>query len=253
MQNKRDERTLEAGQIYYKQFNEEIRNLVKDGVTQFTIKNCHGQRYIGIAMEGDLVFDIYGVPGQDLAAFMRGPYIRVHNNAQDGVGNTMDGGRIVIEGLAGDVLGYAMRGGEIFVHGDVGYRVGIHMKAYLEHQPKIVIGGKAGDFLGEYMAGGIILLLGMFSGKPDAPVAGRSLGTGMHGGVIYVRGKVHQEQLGSGLHAQPVDSEDLKVIKELTNEYAKELKLDSKEILSENFVKIRPFSHRPYGNLYVPC
>ncbi|WP_319466890.1 hypothetical protein [uncultured Pseudodesulfovibrio sp.] len=253
MTAKRKKKTLSAKGTYYKQFNEEIRALVKDGVTDFVIKDCNGQRYIATALEGDLRFDVHGVPGQDLAAFMRGPYVRIHNNAQDGVGNTMDEGRIVIEGLAGDVIGYAMRGGEIFIQGDVGYRVGIHMKAYLDHQPKIVIGGKAGDFLGEYMAGGIILLLGMFSGKPDAPVAGRSLGTGMHGGVIYVRGEVPEGQLGPGLHAQPCDSEDLKVIEELAKDYAKELKLDSKEIMSENFVKIRPFSHRPYANLYVPC
>jgi glutamate synthase domain-containing protein 3 len=253
MTTKRKQATLVAGRTYYKQFNEEIRTLVRDGVTDFVITGCNGQRYLATALEGDLSFDIYGVPGQDLAAFMRGPRIRIHNNAQDGVGNTMDGGRIIIEGIAGDVIGYAMRGGEIFIKGDVGYRVGIHMKAYLDHQPRIVVGGKAGDFLGEYMAGGIILLLGMFSDKPDAPVAGRSLGTGMHGGVIYVRGQVPEHQLGPGLHAQPVDSEDLKVIGALVEDYAKELKLDSKEIMSENFVKIRPFSHRPYGNLYVPC
>jgi glutamate synthase domain-containing protein 3 len=248
-----NKKTLVAKRTYYKQFNEEIRALVKDGITHFTIKECNGQRYIATAMEGNIKFDIYGVPGQDLGAFMRGPQIHIHNNAQDGVGNTMDGGRIIIEGLAGDVIGYAMRGGDIFIRGDVGYRVGIHMKAYLEHQPKIVIGGKAGDFLGEYMAGGIILLLGMFSDKPDSPIAGRSLGTGMHGGVIYVRGDVPKDQLGPGLHSQPVDSEDLKIIKNLVKDYAKELKLDSKDILSENFVKIRPFSHRPYGNLYVAC
>ena len=253
MATKRKKKSLSAGRTYYKQFNEEIRALVKDGVTDFNLTEVNGQRYLATALEGDLRFDIHGVPGQDLAAFMRGPYVRVHNNAQDGVGNTMDDGRIVIEGLAGDVIGYAMRGGEIFIGGDVGYRVGIHMKAYLDHQPKIVIGGKAGDFLGEYMAGGIILLLGMFSGKPDAPVAGRSLGTGMHGGVIYVRGEVPENQLGPGLHAQPVDSDDLKVIEGLVKDYAKELKLDGKAIMSENFVKIRPFSHRPYGNLYVPC
>jgi glutamate synthase domain-containing protein 3 len=253
MAAKKKQKTLTAGRTYYKQFNEEIRALVKDGVTDFIIKECNGQRYLATALDGELTFDIYGVPGQDLGAFMRGPKVRVHNNAQDGVGNTMDDGRIVIEGLAGDVIGYAMRGGEIFIKGDVGYRVGIHMKAYLEHQPKIVVGGKAGDFLGEYMAGGIILLLGMFSDKPDAPIAGRSLGTGMHGGVIYVRGSVPEDQLGPGLTANPVDSDDLKVIEGLVNEYAKELKLDSKAILSENFVKIRPFSHRPYGNLYVPC
>ncbi|MDD3312017.1 hypothetical protein [Pseudodesulfovibrio sp.] len=253
MATKRKKKTLTAGSTYYKQFNEEIRALVKEGVTDFTLNAVNGQRYIATALEGDLTFDIHGVPGQDLAAFMRGPYVRVRNNAQDGVGNTMDNGRIVIEGLAGDVIGYAMRGGEIFIKGDVGYRVGIHMKAYLDHQPKIVVGGKAGDFLGEYMAGGIILLLGMFSDKPDAPVAGRSLGTGMHGGVIYVRGEVPENQLGPGLHAQPVDSDDLKVIEGLVKDYARELKLDSKAIMGENFLKIRPFSHRPYGNLYVPC
>lgn len=253
MAAKRKQKTLTAGRTYYRQFNEEIRALVADGVTDFVIKECNGQRYLATALDGDFNFDIFGVPGQDLGAFMRGPHVRVHNNAQDGVGNTMDAGRIVIEGLAGDVIGYAMRGGDIFIKGDVGYRVGIHMKAYLEHQPRIVVGGKAGDFLGEYMAGGIILLLGMFSDKPDAPVAGRSLGTGMHGGVIYVRGAVPEDQLGPGLTATPVDSDDLKVIEGLVNEYAKELKLDSKAILSENFVKIRPFSHRPYGNLYVPC
>nr|WP_319543960.1 hypothetical protein [uncultured Pseudodesulfovibrio sp.] len=253
MAMKRKKITLTAGRTYYKQFNEEIRELVRNGVTDFTLKECNGQRYIATALEGDLTFDVYGVPGQDLGAFMRGPKIRIHNNAQDGVGNTMDDGRVIIEGLAGDVIGYAMRGGEIFIKGDVGYRVGIHMKAYLDHQPKIVVGGKAGDFLGEYMAGGIILLLGMFSDKPDAPVAGRSLGTGMHGGVIYVRGNVPENQIGPGLNAQPVNSEDLKIIEDLVKDYANELKLDSTEIMSENFVKIRPFSHRPYGNLYVPC
>ncbi|BCS87197.1 hypothetical protein [Pseudodesulfovibrio sediminis] len=247
------QKTLTAGRTHYRQLNEEIRELVNKGVTDFTIKQCTGQRYIATALEGDLSFDIYGVPGQDLGAFMRGPRIHIHNNAQDGVGNTMDDGRVIIDGIAGDVIGYAMRGGEIFIRGDVGYRVGIHMKAYLEHQPKIVIGGKAGDFLGEYMAGGIILLLGMFSDKPDAPVAGRNLGTGMHGGVIYVRGEMPEAQLGPGLSAQPADEEDFKIIESLVEDYAKELKLDSKDILSDNFVKIRPFSHRPYANLYVPC
>ena len=253
MAAKKKQKTLKAGRTYYKQFNEEIRALVKDGVTDFIIKECNGQRYLATALDGELNFDIHGVPGQDLGAFMRGPRVFVHNNAQDGVGNTMDDGRIIIDGLAGDVIGYAMRGGEIFIKGDVGYRVGIHMKAYLDHQPKIVVGGKAGDFLGEYMAGGIILLLGMFSDKPDAPIAGRSLGTGMHGGVIYVRGDVPEDQLGPGLTSTPVDSDDLEIIERLVKEYAGELKLDSKAILSENFVKIRPFSHRPYGNLYVPC
>lgn len=244
--------TLDAKGAYYKQFNEQIREAIENGVTDFTLKNVNGQRYIATGVEGDIKFTVKGVPGQDMAAFMRGPYIRVQANAQDGVGNTMDDGKVVVEGMAGDVIGYAMRGGKIYIRGDVGYRVGIHMKSYMEYVPVIVVGGKAGDFLGEYMAGGIILLLGMFSDKPDAPVTGRSMGTGMHGGVIYVRGEVPEDQLGPGLSTKPVDQEDLKKIKEIVEDYSNELKLDAKEILDSDFMKIQPFSHRPYGNLYVP-
>jgi glutamate synthase domain-containing protein 3 len=245
--------TLDASGIYYRQLNEQIREAVAGGATHIVLKNINGQRYIAGALEGDLTFDIEGVPGQDMCSFMRGPKVRVKANAQDGVGNTMDDGLVVIEGLAGDVVGYAMRGGKIFIKGDVGYRVGIHMKAYMDKLPTIVIGGKAGDFLGEYMAGGILLLLGMFSDKPDEPIAGRSLGTGMHGGVIYVRGNVPAEQIGPGLSAQPVDDADKEVIAKLVHEYAAELSLDAGEILAADFMKIRPFSHRPYGNLYVPA
>jgi len=245
--------TLDASGIYYRQLNEQIREAVADGATNIVLKNVNGQRYIAGAMVGDLTFEVQGVPGQDMCSFMRGPKVRVKANAQDGVGNTMDDGLVIIEGLAGDVVGYAMRGGKIFIKGDVGYRVGIHMKAYMEKLPTIVIGGKAGDFLGEYMAGGILLLLGMFSDKPTEPIAGRSLGTGMHGGVIYVRGEVPKEQIGPGLTAQPVDEADKAVIAKLVEEYAMELGLNAKEILAADFVKIKPFSHRPYGNLYVPA
>ncbi|MDD4952357.1 MAG: hypothetical protein PHV85_07405 [Desulfovibrionaceae bacterium] len=249
----RKQLTLDARGVYYRQLNERIRQAASQGVSRFVLKNVNGQRYIATGLSGDLVFDIHGVPGQDMAAFMRGPLIRVSGNAQDGVGNTMDGGKVVIDGIAGDVIGYAMRGGRIYVRGDVGYRVGIHMKAYMDNVPVIVVGGKSGDFLGEYMAGGIILLLGMFSDKRCSPITGRSMGTGMHGGVIYVRGEVPEEQLGPGLHAQPVGADDLRTIRGIVKDYARELKLDGEDILSGGFMKVRPFSHRPYGNLYVPA
>ncbi len=245
--------TLEAGGIHYRDLNETIRQAVADGVTEFKLTGVKGQRYIATGLKGDLHFLIQGTPGQDMAAFMNGPCIRVEGNAQDGVGNTMDDGRIVITGLAGDVIGYSMRGGKIFVRGDVGYRVGIHMKAYLDKLPTVIIGGKAGDFLGEYMAGGVIILLGLFTAKTMAPIAGRSLGTGMHGGVIYVRGALPEEQLGPGLSAQPVDDEDRRIIVENVTEFAAEFGENPSLILAEPFIKVRPFSHRPYKNLYCPC
>ena len=242
---------IDASGVYYKELNEQVRRAVEAGAVSIELTNVRGQRYIAGALDGDLDFLVRGVPGQDLGAFMRGPTIQVLGNCQDGVGNTMDDGRIVIHGMAGDVLGYAMRGGKILVQADVGYRVGIHMKAYEDKNPVIVVGGKAGDFLGEYMAGGAVILLGMNTVMFDAPITGRSLGTGMHGGVIYIRGQVPEHQLGPGLAAEPVDQADLKFLREHIEDFSREFDEDADEILSQDFVKIAPFSHRPYGNMYV--
>jgi glutamate synthase domain-containing protein 3 len=244
---------FDAQGVYYRDLNKEIREAVSAGATEVELLNVKGQRYIATGLSGELKFTVHGTPGQDLAAFMKGPRIVVHGNAQDGVGNTMDEGSIIIHGLSGDVLGYAMRGGRIMVRGDVGYRVGIHMKAFEHKNPVIIIGGKAGDFLGEYMAGGIILLLGLFSRKPYAPICGRSLGTGMHGGVIYVRGEVPIENLGPGLTAEPVDDMERRKISELVAEFAAEFDENPERILDADFYRVKPFSHRPFKKMYVPA
>ncbi|CCO24316.1 hypothetical protein [Maridesulfovibrio hydrothermalis] len=243
---------IDAAGLSYRRLNEMVREYVHSGVREFVLDNVIGQRYIATALKGEITFEINGTPGQDLAAFMRGPRLIINGNTQDGVGNTMDDGKIVINGIAGDVLGYAMRGGAIYVHGDVGYRVGIHMKSYMDQQPVIVIGGKAGDFLGEYMAGGVILLLGMFSGKPDSPVAGMSLGTGMHGGVIYVRGEVSDDLTGPEIRSDPADKGDLEAIAEIVRDYSEEIGVDADVIMASDFTRLLPRSHRPYGNMYVP-
>jgi glutamate synthase domain-containing protein 3 len=161
----------------------------------------------------------------------------------------MNSGKIVIEGHAGDVLGYGMRGGKIFVGGDVGYRVGIHMKSYKDQVPVIVAGGRAGDFFGEYMAGGLLVLLGM--GEGSRPVAGSYLGTGMHGGTIYVRGELKEHQLGSEVRQFPVQDDDERMLAELLAEFSSDLGLDLSGVAPGDFKKLQPFSHRPYGNMYV--
>ncbi|GAB7080548.1 GltB/FmdC/FwdC-like GXGXG domain-containing protein [Megalodesulfovibrio paquesii] len=244
---------IDAEGVYYKQLNEQIRAAVRAGHKSIELLNVRGQRYIANSLEGeDIDILVHGVPGQDMAAFMRGPRLTVEGNAQDGVGNTMDAGEIVINGMVGDVLGYAMRGGRVFVKGDAGYRCGIHMKAYMDKFPVLVIGGKAGDFLGEYMAGGAIILLGMFSDKPaEVPITGRSLGTGMHGGVIYIRGNVPDYQLGKGLAAKELDADERAFLEMQIRDYATALGLDAEAILDAPFQRVKPYTHRPYGNMYV--
>lgn len=242
---------MEVSPFHYSQVNRIIREYISKGEKEFILKGVNGHRYLLAGVSAEISVQIYGTPGLDLGAFMRGPVVRVFGNVQDGAGNTMDAGKIIIHGVAGDVVGYAMRGGKIYIYGDVGYRVGIHMKAYLDKIPVIVIGGKAGDFLGEYMAGGIIILLGMNTIYPERPIAGLFLGTGMHGGTIYIGGKVKESQLGLGLKPYPLDSIDEKILENELKEYCKDFGLDLSEVLKEDFIKIIPYTHRPYGKLYA--
>ncbi len=236
--------------VYYKTLNEQIREEIERGATEVVLDNVIGQRYIGtgLAFLGVKV-TVNGVPGNDLAAFMNGPTLVVNENAQDGVANTMNSGLVVINGDAGDVLGYGMRGGSVYVRGNVGYRVGIHMKAFGDRQPLIVIGGHARDFLGEYMAGGEIVVLGL--GRDEGPVVGSYVGTGMHAGVMYIRGAVAEHQLGKEVRVAEPSEADQARIRDIVTDYCRVMGMTPEEVLQEPFVKIYPYTSRPYGRLYV--
>jgi glutamate synthase domain-containing protein 3 len=240
---------IDAKGVYYRQLNETVRAALADGNKEVHLVNVNGQRYIGDGIKAKVKIIVDGVPGNDLAAFMNGPTIIVNSNAQDGIGNTMNEGKVVVHGMAGDVLGYGMRGGKLFIRGDVGYRIGIHMKSYKSQIPVIISGGRAGDFFGEYMAGGILILLGL--DKTDRPFVGNYVGTGMHGGVIYLRGEFEDHQLGAEVGVKEINEEDEKTLEKLLREYADDFQLDYDEIRAKPFKKLVPISHRPYGKLYA--
>ena len=175
--------------------------------------------------------EVFGTPGNDLGAFLFGHKITIHGNAQDGVGNTMDDGEISVEGRAGDVLGFSMRGGKIFIRDSVGYRTALHMKEFESKRPVLVIGGTSQDFLGEYMAGGIVIVLGL-GGQLHK---GNFLGTGMHGGVIYIRGSINETQIGGQVEISPLDDTDHEILDRYTSEFIERfpgLNLDKEKILN---------------------
>ncbi len=241
--------TIDATGIYYKQLNEQVRDLIAEGCTDIVLDGVNGQRYIGDGLTTDgVTIVINGVPGNDLGVFMDGPEVIVNDNAQDGVGNTMNAGKIVVKGHAGDVIGYGMRGGKVFVLDNIGYRVGIHMKSFKEQVPVIVAGGCAGDFFGEYMAGGLLVLLGLNAG--EIPLVGSYVGTGMHGGTIFLRGEVTDHQLGKEVRVFPLDDEDTCQLESLLKEFAADTGADLSGVSTGQFIKLQPFSHRPYGNMY---
>ncbi len=243
--------TIDARGIYYKHLNEAVRRCFAEGVNDVVLENINGQRYIGTGIKGaEKRIEVHGTAGQDMAMFMDGPTVEVFGNAQDGVGNTMNAGRVIVHGDAGDVLGYGMRGGRVFIKGDVGYRVGIHMKAYEGHVPVMVCGGKSRDFFGEYMAGGMLVLLGMDT-RIEGPLVGGYVGTGMHGGFIYLRGEVEPWQCGKEVGIFTADEEDLATLRPVLQEYCEAFDIDIDEVLSVPFTKLVPVSHRPYGKLYT--
>jgi len=252
-QNKRRERVVEidAAGMETKALNSRLREIVAGGADNIKLTNVCGQRYIGTDLNKQVKIEIAGTPGNDLGSFMDGPIITVLGNAQDGCGNTMNSGKIVIHGHAGDILGLAARGGSIFVRDGVGYRCGIHMKEYGEQKPALVIGGSAQDFLGEYMAGGILIVLGLDLGPNEGHKA-KYIGTGMHAGVIYLRGTVDTYQLGKEVGTAELTKTDMSLLERHVQEYSDYFGKDAGKILDSSFVKLFPLYLRPYGTLYAP-
>ncbi len=236
--------------LTYKELNARIRAALRAGETEIVLDNINGHRYIGVNLDGGANIVINGVPGNDLAFAMNGPTITVNGNAQDAICNTMSDGKVVVNGNAGDICGYAMRGGKIFLKGNVGYRAGIHIKEFEDTRPIIIIGGRAGNFLGEYMAGGLIVVLGM--GANGQEIAGDYCGTGMHGGVIYLRKSIPEWKLGKEVKTAAVNQEDVALLRELLKEYAHDLNIPPETLPDPSgFIKLYPGSSRPYGQLYA--
>jgi glutamate synthase domain-containing protein 3 len=241
---------IDASGVYYRDLNTRLRDVINGRVSKIELHNVHGQRYIGTDLDKPVEIEIFGTPGNDLGAFMNGPRIIVHGSAQDGCGNTMNAGEIIVHGRAGDVAGLSARGGKIYIRDDVGYRGGIHMKEYKQKKPVLIIGGTAQDFLGEYMAGGTVILLGL-NLKEGQHHLSKYVGTGMHGGVIYIRGSIPKYNLGKEVGVTKLNEKDKAVLKKHITEFAGIFGFNADDILNNDFIKLYPRWLRPYGRLYA--
>lgn len=242
---------IDAKGLHYKVLNDRIHEVIRSGEEEIVLYNVHGQRYIGTGLKGENIrIEIDGIPGNDLGAFMDGPTIVVNSNCQDGIGNTMNSGRIIVHGNCGDIAGFSMRGGQIYVKGDAGYRVGIHMKSYGDNRPVIVVGGVTRNFLGEYMAGGLLIVLGLEKNSVEK-MADDFIGTGMHGGEIFIRREILKYSFGEKKEYLPPMEEDILKIKPYIQEFCELFGYDYEKIISYEFLRLKPSTHRPYGKLYV--
>jgi glutamate synthase (NADPH/NADH) large chain len=147
---------------------------------------------------GDLVVRYHGTAGQSFGAFLtEGITLDLDGDANDYVGKSMEGGRIVVRGfgerhepVAGNACFYGARGGEGFVRGSAGERFGVRNSG-----GELVVEG-AGDHACEYMTRGTAVILGS---------VGVNLASGMSGGVLYLAPGGVVDAASHGLAFGPTD------------------------------------------------
>ena len=142
------------------------------------IARVHGD--VGLP-DGTIQLHFHGVAGQSFGAFCnKGMHLVLDGEAQDYVGKSMYGGRIVIHlrsaqspdpVLMGNTVMYGATGGELFVAGRSGERLCVRNSG-----GRAVVEG-CGDHGCEYMTNGVVVVLGRI---------GRNFGAGMTGGIAFV-------------------------------------------------------------------
>ncbi|MCA1779397.1 MAG: glutamate synthase large subunit [Xanthomonadaceae bacterium] len=146
-----------------------------------TIARRHGRAGLG---DQRLELMLSGTAGQSLGAFNAvGLHITLVGEANDYVGKSMAGGRLVLrppEGvryapektpIMGNTCLYGATGGELFAAGMAGERF------MVRNSGAIAVVEGTGDHACEYMTGGVALILG---------ATGINFGAGMTGGFAYV-------------------------------------------------------------------
>jgi len=241
-------KTIDASNLDYRGLNVLLRAAAPE-TKEIRVHGVNGQRYIAAGMSLPARLVLEGTAGNDLAAFADGVDITVNGSAQDGVGNTLSRGRLVILGHATDLLAHSMRGGEIYIRDDAGYRAAVHMKSFQDRSPLVAIGGRAGDFLGEYMAGGDLVVFGL--GHSPEKVVGRFVGTGMHGGRIFIHGRMEPWQLGSQVAVGQPDAAELVFLRRVAKNFTAFTGRDVPAPKAGEYLVLKPKSARPYGEMYA--
>jgi glutamate synthase domain-containing protein 3 len=100
------------------------------------------------------------------------------------------------------------------------------------------------------MAGGVLILLGLNLGEGEHHKA-RFIGTGMHGGVIYLRGSVEDYQLGKEVGVAELEEGDYSILHKYVDQFSAYFGYESTAIMKHKFTKLFPRWLRPYGRLYA--
>ncbi len=236
---------------------DEVRRAIDDEKVELRYEVRNTDRAVGATLSGALAAGtlpkpkqpikllLNGHAGQGLGfALYEGIHIELDGLANDGVAESMSGGRLVVRqprecrrtgnSVAGNAAGYGAVAGEIFLEGKAGQRLGVRNSG-----ATIVCEG-AGKYAFEYMTHGVAVVLG-----PVGPV----FASGMQGGTIFVhdpqgeaRRRMHADAAATPL--LPLEKEQLRALvekhAELTGSPVAQGMLSNWERALEEFVAVRP-------------
>ncbi|TNC17419.1 glutamate synthase large subunit [Georgenia sp. 311] len=226
-----------------------VRNVNRSVGTRLGHEVARRYRSAGLP-DGTIDVTLRGTAGQSFGAILpAGITLRLLGDANDYVGKSLCGGRIIVRPepdsrlraaentIAGNVIGYGATSGELFLSGRVGERFCVRNSG-----ATTVVEG-VGDHALEYMTGGTVLIAGP---------TGRNLGAGMSGGTAYVldldRARVNAPAVADGeLLLVDLDAEDRSIVLDLLRRHlehtgstvAAEL-LDDADATCARFVKVLP-------------
>ena len=103
------------------------------------------------------------------------------------------------------------------------------------------------------MAGGRIIVLNKFFEDNPPSRLSHFIGTGMHGGVIYVHGEMDLQQIGAEVGVASPTDEEMSFIGEKVRQFSRIFGLADAPDRLEGVpvLKLYPKSARPYGELYA--
>ena len=225
-----------------------VRNINRTVGTMLSHEITKRHRGAGLP-DGTIDITLTGSAGQSFGAVLvPGVTLRLFGDANDYVGKSLSGGRVIVRPAAesrleatdnvivGNVVGYGATSGEMFLSGLAGERFAVRNSG-----ASFVVEG-VGDHGCEYMTGGNVVILGR---------TGKNFGAGMSGGTAYVLdldpAQVNAQARNSGdLQLLEPDAEDVQILASLLRRHAeytgsrRAAELLEEGRIAERFTKLLP-------------
>ena len=196
---------LDLELIENEKVNKTIKEKIKEGIKEITLKNVNSMHNIGAGLYGKCDITIEDSTGLYTCSFMEGPRVVVKGNVGWYAGDDMMSGQLIIEKNTGCNVGAYINGGDIVIYGNTGSRIGYGMKG-----GNIIVCGDAGRWAAQMAMGGNLIVLGKMGNK---------IGESMYRGKIFTQDLESKNKLGGNVFYDDITEEEKDMLKDLFEKY----------------------------------